>query len=418
MKASASTLSIPVFSFRRIETPYERSLGFKNYVAVIDVRNLPDLAEWREINVRDAKLRGRVPNAIRASFAEQPDQFLFMNRGLVIAAERIEYKEGDGGKIIDVIMREPKVHGLLDGGHTYTVTRDSLTGLPENDAPRYVRVEFITGVDRDTISDVVEARNTSNQVKDESLANLREEFEPIKEVLQEQPYYDLIAWSEYEELATGKPKPIDIRDIISFLITFDTHAYSSTTQPMIAYKDKRACLRHFQEHGKKLQKFLPLLPDFLRLWDSIHMHWPTWYGEGREEEAGFRGRFGKLTAVQLLPEQLYFLGTKAKYRMPEAYKYPILSALRAAVKANGKSARWVSDPYELLNVTGQQLASVVGNTVRATQNANKVGKDVSTWSSCYLVVEAAMQSTMKLAADKRIEQLEAELETLKRTKRR
>ena len=41
MKRS-STFSIPVFSFRRIETPYERPHGDKNFVAVIDARHLPD----------------------------------------------------------------------------------------------------------------------------------------------------------------------------------------------------------------------------------------------------------------------------------------------------------------------------------------------------------------------------------------
>src|SRR5882762_9487660 len=93
-----TSFSIPVFSFRRIETPYERRLGYKNFVAVIDARHLPDLADWRDINVRDAKLRGRVPNAIRKTFAEEADEFLFMNRGLVIAAEKVDYKEGAGEK--------------------------------------------------------------------------------------------------------------------------------------------------------------------------------------------------------------------------------------------------------------------------------------------------------------------------------
>src|SRR5215213_2765636 len=97
------TFHIPVFSLRRIETPYERSLGYKNYVAVIDARYLPELADWREINVRDAKLRGRVPNAIRRSFTGKPDEFLFMNRGLVIAAERIDYKEDAREKRIDLV---------------------------------------------------------------------------------------------------------------------------------------------------------------------------------------------------------------------------------------------------------------------------------------------------------------------------
>ncbi len=413
----ATTFSIPVFSLRRIETPYERNLGYKNYVAVIDARHLPDLSEWREINVRDAKMRGRVPAAIRRTFSDKADEFLFMNRGLVIAAERVDFKEGASAKHINVVMRDPEIHGLLDGGHTYRVVTEAAQALPEHDAPRYVRVEFITGFDRETISDVVEARNTSNQVRDESLANLRQEFEPIKEVLRNESYYDQIAWSEYEEV-DGKAKPIDIRDIISYLITFDTSAFNnSTTQPLIAYKDKRACLKHFQTNQAKLQKYYPLLPTILQLWDEIHYSWQSWYNDGREEEAGIRGRFGRLTAISQLPETLYFKGETAKYRMPEAYKYPILSALRGAVKVQGRGARWATDPFELLRETGAQLTSVVGNSVRSTNNPNKVGKDVGTWSSCYLVVESALQSTMTQEAEKKIQELEAQLAALKKQKK-
>jgi hypothetical protein len=380
----------------------------RNYLAVIDARHLPDLSKWREINVRDAKLRGRVPTAIRNAFVEKADEFLFMNRGLVVAAEKVEYRETSNGKKMDLVMRDPSVHGLLDGGHTYRVVTDAVTDLAEDDPPRYVRVEIITGFDRDTISDVVEARNTSNQVRDESLANLREEFEPLKDVLRKEPYFEHIAWSEYEELATGKPKPIDVRDIISFLITFDTKNFSSTAQPLIAYKDKRACLRHFQVHGSELKRLYPFLPTILQLWDEIHSRWGNWYGEGREEEAGIRGRFGKLTAVVQSQEPLFFKGGTAKYRIPEAYKYPILSALRAAMKP-GRAASWQMDPVDLLAQAGPQLTAVVGNAVRATNNPNKVGKDVGTWSSCYLVVDSMLRSSITSAAHKKIQELEAQL---------
>lgn len=408
---------IPVFSFRRIETPYERVHGYRNYVAVIEARNLPDLSEWREINVRDPKIRGRVPNAIRTTFNEKCDEFLFMNRGLVIAAEKVDFKENGNEKRIDLVMRDSAIHGLLDGGHTYRVVTESAQVMPPNEAPRYVRVEIITGFDRETISDVVEARNTSNQVRDESLANLRQEFEPLKEVLRDESYFDSIAWSEYEELETGKAKPIDVRDIISYLITFDTSSFNSTTQPLIAYKDKRACLHHFQQHPKRLRKLYHLLPDILRLWDDIHEKWSAWYGEGREEEAGVRGRFLKLTAVVQAPETLYFKGINTKYRMPEAYKYPILSAVRAAIKVQGQGAKWATDPFQLLQDTGPQLTAVVGNTVRATNNPNKVGKDVGTWSSCYLVVESALRGTMTQEAERKIQELEAQLAEFKRQRR-
>jgi len=137
-----------------------------------------------------------------------------------------------------------------------------------------------------------------------------------------------------------------------------------------------------------------------------------WYGEGREEDAGIRGRFGKLTAVAQSQEPLYFKGGTAKYRMPEAYKYPILSALRAAIKP-GKG-NWQIDPVELLEQAGPQLTTVVGNAIRATNNPNKVGKDVGTWSSCYLVVESVLRSSSASAAEKKIQELEAQLAMFKK----
>jgi hypothetical protein len=82
----------------------------------------------------DAKLRGRVPTAIRKGFAENAEEFFFMNRGLVIAAEKVEYRE-TGGKKMDLVMRDPSVHGLLDGGHTYRVVTDAVRDLAEDDPP-------------------------------------------------------------------------------------------------------------------------------------------------------------------------------------------------------------------------------------------------------------------------------------------
>src|SRR5262249_45721783 len=232
------------------------------------------LSDWRKINVRDAKSRGRIPNQIRGSFDSKPQEFYFLNRGLVLAAEKVDFHElTNHEKRMTLTFRDARLHGLLDGGHTYKVVQERAESLPDKDPSRYVRVEIVTGFDREEIGDLVEARNTSNQVKDESLANLREEFEQIKAVLKAEPYTDKIAWTEYQELEDGKPKPIDIRDVISFLISFDHDAFSSTRQPLIAYKDKRACLNHFLENKKRIQKYYHLLPDILQLWDEIHDHW-------------------------------------------------------------------------------------------------------------------------------------------------
>jgi len=406
-----AVLSVPVHSLRRIETPFERDPGYRNYVAVVDARHLPDMAEWRDINVRDPKLRGRVPEAIREGFIGNPKEFLFMNRGLVIAADRVEFNEHGRDKVMALHMKDPRIHGLLDGGHTYKVVTEAVKGLADDDPQRFVRVEVITGFDREGIVEVVEARNTSNQVKDESLANLAEEFKQIKKVLGPKEYYASIAWKEYEEdPTTGRGKPIDVRDIVSFLITFDTAAYGSTKQPLIAYKDKRACLTHFLDHKKRMRKYYHLLPEILLLWDEIHDKWGEWYKRSRDAEAGIKGRPGGL--VGMLPDaqqQLYFKGKVVKGRIPEAYKYPVLSALRAAVRNRGQGVRWATDPFELIASTGPSLVGVVGTAARSMLNPNRVGKDASTWANCYLIVESTIHGTVTMEKDKRIQELEAQL---------
>jgi len=291
--------------------------------------------------------------------------------------------------------------------------------LKADDPQRFVRVEIIAGFDRDGIGDLVEARNSSNQVKDESIQNLLGKFQPIKDVLGSQPYRDDIAWKEYEEYEeSGEPKPIDIRDIISLLVAFDVSSFNTPqAQPLIAYKDKRACLAHFKNHESAMKKLIPLLPDVLLLWDEIYEQWQDWYNKGRGDEDVAHGRFGKLTAITMdVEDDLLFKRKKVGYTIPEAYLYPILSALRAAVEIKGNTARWLAEPFQLLADSGPRLTAIVGQTIRATRSPNKVGKDPNTWSSCYLVVESVIKGSLSAKQEEKIQQLERELKALKRSK--
>src|ERR1035438_6883961 len=108
-----ASFCFPVVSFRNIETPFPKN-GYRDYVAIVSVAELPDLSHWRKINVRDPKLTGSVPTAIRKSVSENPDLFVFMNRGIVVAAEKVNFDNKSGE--VTVTLRDPKLHGLLDGG--------------------------------------------------------------------------------------------------------------------------------------------------------------------------------------------------------------------------------------------------------------------------------------------------------------
>ena len=52
MSATTARFTIPVASFRHLETPLQKQ-GYRNYFAIVDIHQLPDFNGWRKINVRD-----------------------------------------------------------------------------------------------------------------------------------------------------------------------------------------------------------------------------------------------------------------------------------------------------------------------------------------------------------------------------
>jgi hypothetical protein len=388
--------SFPVFSFRRIETPFDKRPGYRNYLAIVDVSKLPDLKNWRRINVRDAKLSGTLTRDIRDSFLANKDTFVFLNRGLVLAVDRAEFDNNKG--IVHLTMNDPNLHGLLDGGHTYEIIKRNHDKLEDDGTTQYVKVEIVEGFDSAELVTLVDARNSSNQVRDESLMNLAKQFEPIKEVLADETYADKIAYSEYETSRDGEPKPISIREILSYLMTMDRRNFTSKAHPINTYRSKAACLSHFIEHKTDFEPIYPLATHILRLWDIIHLELPKWYNEVRGERGGVTGgKFGKLTGVISLPtdstaQPLDFVGGYAPYIIPAGLKYPVLGALRALLVEKGGRYRWGKgiDPETLLREgLGKDLAQTIGEFALDAQNPSKTGKSLLVWQSCYQCAELA-----------------------------
>ncbi len=384
-------LKIPVFSFRRIETPFDKRPGYRNYLAVVDVSNLPDLSQWRQINVRDPKLTGSLTREICQSFLENIDMFLFLNRGLVISVAEARFDNVAG--TAQLTLTDPELHGLLDGGHTYEIIKRNRNSLATGEK-QYVKIEIIEGFDPLELVKLVDARNSSNQVRDESLMNLAGEFEKIKAVLDGMPYSELIAYKEYEMSSNGEPKPISVREIISYLITMDMRNFSRASHPINSYRSKAACLKHFSEHAKDFEPIYPIAKDVLRLWDTIHRELPNLYNKVRGDRGGVSGgKFGKLTGVSVTDsndQQLYFLDDTSRYVIPAGLKYPILGAFRALLEERKGQYSWAngSDPCDLLRgELGQDLVQTIGDFALDAQNPSKTGKSLLVWQSCYQCAE-------------------------------
>ncbi|HEY3302244.1 MAG TPA: AIPR family protein [Candidatus Binatia bacterium] len=389
---SPTRFTFPVISFRHLETPFQKQ-GYRDYFAVVEVQQLPDLSGWRKINVRDPKLTGSLPEKIRGSVRENPEMFLFMNRGIVLSAESVSF-DNKSSKLT-ITVRDPNLHGLLDGGHSYNILLEEREGLEES---QYVKLEILEGFRSEEIPNLVDARNSSTQVRDQSLMNLSGEFEKLKQAIVKYRYSELIAYKEHEVLEDGSSKPIDVRDIIAILTTFDRDHFDDKAHPINAYRSKAACLQHFSENKKSYEKIYPLAHDILQLYDYIQLHLPDLYNKVRAKSEGgvAGGKFGRLTGVTTYKGKrkatLYFVNKESKYGVPAGFVYPILGAFRALLEE--KSGRYIwgknLDPFELLeNGLGERLADTIGNFALDARNPSKTGKSPLVWQACYQASQVA-----------------------------
>jgi hypothetical protein len=391
---TATRFTFPVASFRHIETPFQKK-GYKDFLAVVDISQLPDLSAWRKINVRDPKLTGAVPKAIRESVRDNGETFVFLNRGIVLTVESTSY-DNQSGKLT-ISLSDPSLHGLLDGGHTYNILMQERTSLG---GPQFVKVEMLEGFDHEEIVDLVDARNTSNQVRDQSLMNLQGEFEEIKEHLSPEPYANLIAYKEHELLDDGSAKPIDIREIVAVLTCFDRTNFDARVHPIIAYSGKAACLSHFKNHVADYRKIYPIASDILAIFDSIQLHLPDLYNKVRSKSGEVKGgKFGNLTGVTKYDGKrrttLQFIGEKSDYSVPSGFTYPVLGAFRALLEEKAGRYAWGKgiDPIRLLRgQLGETLADTIGNFALDARNPSKTGKSALVWQACYQAAQVAYLS--------------------------
>lgn len=383
-------IKFPVISFRRIESPYD-NIGEKDYMTVLNIKDLPEeLEDWREVNVRDSRLTSGVAKKIAETLRDNPDSFFFKNRGITLIVDRIGFDSKSNSATIE--MNDKQRNGLLDGGHTYSVIKKFLGDLSEEelkDVNAFVKMEVLEGIkDPEDVVAIVEARNTSTQVREQSIEELRKRYEEIKEVLSSENYASRIAYKEYELLEDGTRKDIDIKEILSYLVCFDAEEFEGNNHPIRAYSTKSAIVGYFKDNRKRLGKYLPLLPKILKLRDVIYLELPGAYNSSG-------GKFGALTGVTEVSSRRrmsntvlpFISGEESSYRIPSGFIYPVLAAFRNLVRCGGNNCEWKTDPVELFKEIKIELANRVCDQAKELRNPNKLGKDKATWGRCYDLVK-------------------------------
>lgn len=390
------TFIIPVASNRISQLSDPARKGHDTIYAFVKVADLPlDLP--MEINPRAQNTESRVARQISTGLVDDSEIFHLLNRGMTITAYDAKYNPKTEKLTLELVSG---YYGVLDGGHTYKVIAKNVQ--PYLEPPKegetetkerpdffeaFVRVEVIVGVKSELLVDIARSRNTSAQVKDESLANLEGSFEWLKEILYKQRFGEQIAYKENEDDAQF---PIDVREIVSLLTLFHPKFQDSENPPIMGYTSKGRCLELFREDEEGFKALRPIIPSILEMYDYIHLKFADIYksiggfgGIGdQDKRKDTKGvKLAKVTGVKHLEEgfPLYYLGETAHYKFADGWILPALAALRG-ICSYKTVIRWKAEPKAFFDKVGKGLMRLtLESSLAMGRNPNAVGKSRPHW---------------------------------------
>lgn len=376
------TMHVKENSFRKLDDPFNEQS--KKYVFYVNINNVPEGIPMAT-NPRDQRLTSGVAQTMTESLESNDNYFHLKNRGIVLSAKSCNYNNKT--KEVTIIFTDDMLHGNIDGGHTYKIVcQHKNDGLEQ-----YVQFEVMTGVE-DIIEKLAEARNTSVQVDEKSMAELAQKFDPIKEGLEGMPFYQRIAFRQnqqaFEEDTNKKMRMIDAREVVAIVNMFNIDQFNSMNHPIKAYSSKAKMLQLYLENPELYRKYVNIMPDIFDLYDVIELEFATAFNEnggryGRKKYSGYKegvvigkSKFGLHDLI---------------YKIPDGLIYPAVASFRSLVIYNDNTEKyeWKDgvSPIKVWDKCKVNMTSQIMNfAVAIGDNPNVVGKDSNIWNLAYMTV--------------------------------
>jgi hypothetical protein len=369
-------------------------------------------------NPRRPDLTSRVSKKIEETLKENGVNFHLLNRGITIVAKSLEYdNKTDRVRLgLHENEEEERYYGILDGGNTnerinkWREEVGDAENAKEELGKRFVNVQVLipridgdappTGPMEDLMNDIKEARNTSVQVKQKSLADARQHFELLKTVLGKESYFEHISWRE------GDRGSVDALDIIILLMIYYPR-FSDVApgrEPSNAYGHKERCLDAYLEFADKnceeFAQWIEIVPRIIEFYDKLQCTFPASYG----------GRFGGIKEVRICDEKRFERGASKKYRKtpaksqffgndmtydyPRGWLFPVFAAFRILVgpEKDGTGILWKRDPVRFWKDHGEELCSRYQPHMR---EAGYDPKRIATNLICYQAMRQAVADLYK-----------------------
>lgn len=213
-----------------------------------------------------------------------------------------------------------------------------------------VTVEILTGeaVTKNFVK-LAMTRNRSQQVKNQSLAELDNSFDWIKEIVASEPYANDIIYKENENGTVSIEHIVWLMTVVNIRLFPDIHS-NCGIRPKAAMNEY---IKANKEYGLTIKNPFysarNILLDLIKVYDYIETH----FGDDCKSYGKFKFvKVGKYTST--------FYKTKLKYKSPNQFVYPVVSSLRAIIGVNEESGElfWKIDPFEFIERALPALASI------------------------------------------------------------
>lgn len=395
------TITIPVKSFKKFDNPYDSKAMAAKYQFFANVADIPsDWMEWLSVNPREPKLTTDVARDIATSLRSNKRNFHVLNRGILLSAYDVSFDNKE--KTATIKMVDSKLHGIVDGGHTYR----QILKYQEDINPifdKYVQIEIITSFD--SIEELAEARNNSVAVDDKSIEELRGTFNPIKRIIGEQRiqgerYFDRISFRQNEFWGNKDVNNIiDVREIIAIINMFNPVLYEPmmSTHPIQSYTGKAASLNKFLKMsppGVKeedpeyrqavIEKMDRIIPDIFKLWDEIETKFA---GVSKELNKRYGSKPYSNYGKDNIKKVSLFSNIEMDYTIPKGIMYPVLGAFRALVCASNDKYDWVVSPFDVWKEKKEQIVTtVMESSAQFGNSPDKLGRSTLLWDSLFNIV--------------------------------
>lgn len=380
-------IEFKVVSFKRMDNPYDQKSARTKFLCYVNVKDIPDeFGNWMNTNPREQKLSTNVAKAIAESLLNNKKDFHELNRGIVLSASKVKFDNQT--KKATITFEDERLHGNIDGGHTLRIILQNKNKLLHE---KYVFLEIFTGIENTV--ELAEARNTSVQVTQASIEELKQSFECIKNCIKNEKYANRIAYKQ-NELQEEKTI-IDIREVIAILNMFNQRLYpndepNNISHPIQSYTGKETSLNNYlkiekTDRDKIIENMSPIIPTIFKLWEMVETEFDQ---KGKKAKKIYKTKkYSKYNNGEIVNKSL-FGDTELDYYVPRGLLYPLIGSFRALV-CIGKDGKygWKKDPLLAWETLGPDLVkTILNSSTDLGDSPDTIAKAANTWDILYKAV--------------------------------